>query len=105
SLPRYDPPPTLHSLPTRRSSDLPAGDAATVYAWVTGLAITPGTANATTYDQQRCQVAHPSADGHSYVIGSRYTEAEMKKVGPGRSEEHTSELQSRGHLVCRLLLE
>src|SRR5690625_6595847 len=26
-------------------------------------------------------------------------------VGGGRSEEHTSELQSRGHLVCRLLLE
>src|SRR5690625_5731447 len=24
---------------------------------------------------------------------------------PMRSEEHTSELQSRGHLVCRLLLE
>src|SRR5690625_5487279 len=23
----------------------------------------------------------------------------------GRSEEHTSELQSRGHLVCRLLLD
>src|SRR5690625_6102828 len=29
-----------------------------------------------------------------------------KKVKPDlRSEEHTSELQSRGHLVCRLLLE
>src|SRR5690625_6854130 len=26
-------------------------------------------------------------------------------IGNGRSEEHTSELQSRGHLVCRLLLE
>src|SRR5690625_6852698 len=26
-------------------------------------------------------------------------------VGGLRSEEHTSELQSRGHLVCRLLLE
>src|SRR5690625_7021156 len=26
-------------------------------------------------------------------------------VGQTRSEEHTSELQSRGHLVCRLLLE
>src|SRR5690625_5316991 len=26
-------------------------------------------------------------------------------VSVGRSEEHTSELQSRGHLVCRLLLE
>src|SRR5690625_7107468 len=25
--------------------------------------------------------------------------------GEERSEEHTSELQSRGHLVCRLLLE
>src|SRR5690625_7108697 len=25
--------------------------------------------------------------------------------GADRSEEHTSELQSRGHLVCRLLLE
>src|SRR2546429_4909012 len=29
-----------------------------------------------------------------------------EKEGPGfRSEEHTSELQSRLHLVCRLLLE
>src|SRR5690606_41410949 len=27
------------------------------------------------------------------------------KVGNGRSEEHTSELQSRENLVCRLLLE
>src|SRR5687768_17646187 len=26
-------------------------------------------------------------------------------LGGGRSEEHTSELQSRLHLVCRLLLE
>src|SRR3989449_1107455 len=26
-------------------------------------------------------------------------------AGSGRSEEHTSELQSRLHLVCRLLLE
>src|SRR5437660_2300110 len=27
------------------------------------------------------------------------------RIGITRSEEHTSELQSRGHLVCRLLLE
>src|SRR2546422_5892584 len=27
------------------------------------------------------------------------------RCGPRRSEEHTSELQSRLHLVCRLLLE
>src|SRR5690625_5933994 len=35
--------------------------------------------------------------------------AMISMVGPTpietRSEEHTSELQSRGHLVCRLLLE
>src|SRR5437660_8257474 len=27
------------------------------------------------------------------------------QISQTRSEEHTSELQSRGHLVCRLLLE
>src|SRR5690625_5715549 len=30
---------------------------------------------------------------------------EQLNLSVGRSEEHTSELQSRGHLVCRLLLE
>src|SRR5690625_6752828 len=30
---------------------------------------------------------------------------ELLKLVGLRSEEHTSELQSRGHLVCRLLLE
>src|SRR5690554_7633880 len=30
---------------------------------------------------------------------------ELEKRGISRSEEHTSELQSRPHLVCRLLLE
>src|SRR2546428_10315006 len=30
---------------------------------------------------------------------------ECDLVGQGRSEEHTSELQSRSDLVCRLLLE
>src|SRR5690625_4432322 len=29
----------------------------------------------------------------------------FRAVPPVRSEEHTSELQSRGHLVCRLLLD
>src|SRR5437870_8887328 len=31
--------------------------------------------------------------------------ARQSPDGKKRSEEHTSELQSRGHLVCRLLLE
>src|SRR5690625_4751165 len=30
--------------------------------------------------------------------------AQLQKTFSDRSEEHTSELQSRGHLVCRLLL-
>src|SRR3712207_7065615 len=32
-------------------------------------------------------------------------EQEGQREGPCRSEEHTSELQSRQYLVCRLLLE
>src|SRR2546429_6124183 len=38
-------------------------------------------------------------DGHSHSPRPR-----NRRTGP-RSEEHTSELQSRLHLVCRLLLE
>src|SRR5690625_5413193 len=37
--------------------------------------------------------------GNAQFTDTRRREAEL------RSEEHTSELQSRGHLVCRLLLE
>src|SRR3712207_7325637 len=34
-----------------------------------------------------------------------YPESDLVKGADGRSEEHTSELQSRQYLVCRLLLE
>src|SRR5690625_6423363 len=34
-----------------------------------------------------------------------HTQKSLKRMDHARSEEHTSELQSRGHLVCRLLLE
>src|SRR3712207_8647195 len=42
------------------------------------------------------------------VLGLHYKRQEQKKSGQlaiFRSEEHTSELQSRQYLVCRLLLE
>src|SRR5439155_10238626 len=43
------------------------------------------------------------------VQGNPAAAEEMLRQATGyaekRSEEHTSELQSRGHLVCRLLLE
>src|SRR5690554_7404075 len=35
----------------------------------------------------------------------RHTASVHPEPGSNRSEEHTSELQSRPHLVCRLLLE
>src|SRR5207253_8936105 len=90
----------LHSFPTRRSSDLSAA-------------------------ARRClsyhECGHPSLEPtagspHTVrkVLGEFTSLAAFGSQGvwfPGsadmsaRSEEHTSELQSRGHLVCRLLLE
>src|SRR5690625_6639016 len=50
-------------------------------------------------------LAHPQAqlfvDVGSLTLDRRVRDRALR----GRSEEHTSELQSRGHLVCRLLLE
>src|SRR5690625_5813947 len=39
------------------------------------------------------------------VVGPTTTSDAEEEGAELRSEEHTSELQSRGHLVCRLLLE
>src|SRR5207253_9529923 len=36
---------------------------------------------------------------------ARSRRSQSRRTAIPRSEEHTSELQSRGHLVCRLLLE
>src|SRR2546422_6107769 len=46
-------------------------------------------------------------DGHTdlVVVGADGRARLFHNLGQGRSEEHTSELQSRLHLVCRLLLE
>src|SRR5690625_5787642 len=46
---------------------------------------------------QKTQRLVQEIEDFEYIITSSEIEA--------RSEEHTSELQSRGHLVCRLLLE
>src|SRR5690625_6820676 len=45
-----------------------------------------------------------SLDGDVPLMSGIITSDRDEKSGY-RSEEHTSELQSRGHLVCRLLLE
>src|SRR3989442_10390362 len=44
----------------------------------------------------------PAAGGHRHRAGRSWRAFRAQR---GRSEEHTSELQSRPHLVCRLLLE
>src|SRR5690625_6667951 len=41
----------------------------------------------------------------SQLVQKHYREQALDDELSARSEEHTSELQSRGHLVCRLLLE
>src|SRR5438105_6305483 len=46
-----------------------------------------------------------SMRGSPYLRSSTLTPHQMCRASPARSEEHTSELQSRVDLVCRLLLE
>src|SRR5690348_17798328 len=57
----------------------------------------------------RSLVARPQR-GHPDALGGRAGDKPVRAERPGargheRSEEHTSELQSPVHLVCRLLLE
>src|SRR5690625_7088849 len=51
--------------------------------------------------QMNVTLIHPVA----MEEGLRFAVREGGRTVGARSEEHTSELQSRGHLVCRLLLE
>src|SRR5438445_2845326 len=72
----------LHSFPTRRSSDL--------------------------FSRRRAKSSPPSIDYFAAALTtpSRRPRAGcFRRAGVTRSEEHTSELQSRQYLVCRLLLE
>src|SRR5690554_7709786 len=57
-------------------------------------------------DRRCCPDSRPR--GPAAPLGapaSRPTTPASRSRGRSRSEEHTSELQSRPHLVCRLLLE
>src|SRR3989442_11934899 len=55
----------------------------------------------TLFRSQRAR-RRPAAQGDHHPARAR---GMMVTLCSGRSEEHTSELQSRPHLVCRLLLE
>src|SRR5690606_42101891 len=87
--------PDLPSSPTRRSSDLPrTGGAAGAGADSRVGPVDAGAAGR----GGRCLPA-PEAG----AAGSRTAATSLR--ARTRSEEHTSELQSRENLVCRLLLE
>src|SRR5438874_5981114 len=73
----------LHSFPTRRSSDL----------------ATRRYGSAWTRSRTR------SCGGHTSGGANGWWPSPAARVSATRSEEHTSELQSRRDLVCRLLLE
>src|SRR5207253_3926983 len=97
--------PTLHSFPTRRSSDLMDAlrerrDYICFALMVTDIA-TQGTCLLVSGEESRVE----RALGDSTIDGVVDLPGVMSRKKQLRSEEHTSELQSRGHLVCRLLLE
>src|SRR3989442_15321384 len=56
------------------------------------------------HHQRRAECAHQDRDLLAPRRGA-HQEAGLQILVGARSEEHTSELQSRPHLVCRLLLE
>src|SRR2546422_2732634 len=57
---------------------------------------------------KRLKLAAPGVSGTISICENQITAPQLRRTPLGRwrrSEEHTSELQSRLHLVCRLLLE
>src|SRR5690606_41873748 len=99
-FPSHPHPRHLHSFPTRRSSDLSA---------VThGITDADHAAASAKSLLQMLSAFNPTLGG----VASTYLATVKARTASGdfanvqaRSEEHTSELQSRENLVCRLLLE
>src|SRR5690625_6031262 len=84
-----------------------SGAASRVFSKVTGAEICPWSFSCPSRSPTACPVGwnfHVSLR-QSRITGSSNVTAAPTRTGVSRSEEHTSELQSRGHLVCRLLLE
>src|SRR5690606_39840061 len=77
----------LHSFPTRRSSDLGGVDHHVLQEGKVGL-----------------DAPHPELPQGPQHLAGRAGKGAVPRAHL-RSEEHTSELQSRENLVCRLLLE
>src|SRR5699024_12856454 len=83
--------PHLHSFPTRRSSDLYPDEIPTTIAYDEQPLTSFLASSALRFPDKKAL----------HFMGNEMTFADVYS----RSEEHTSELQSRFDLVCRLLLE
>src|SRR5207244_12731970 len=101
SLPRRP----RHSFPTRRSSDLmeaPYGNGTKHQVVILGQ---PVAFTRTSHDLFAVDVELPKHEPVRvfYLHSTRVNAASISASDGGRSEEHTSELQSPDHLVCGLL--
>src|SRR5207253_11490972 len=94
----------LPSFPTRRSSDLTGrdlgGDGVHQRGVAANFRVAARLAAADHTGGEPALRVGPDRD-----VGQAEVSECGRCVATERSEEHTSELQSRGHLVCRLLLE
>src|SRR5207253_6307011 len=95
----------LHSFPTRRSSDLLATRTRQNGILIAGNAIGALVAFYIMFKRPAGTTFYEIAVLFLAFTAILLTSLSRTKPFIIRSEEHTSELQSRGHLVCRLLLE
>src|SRR5205814_10720662 len=97
----YAHPRDLHSFPTRRSSDLSEAMGAEMSGFLVTAEIDFDEAEAAGYPRNSKPYVITMEQAFTLaLINSRFYQFQLE-----RSEEHTSELQSLRHLVCRLLLE
>src|SRR5690606_40288186 len=94
----------LHSFPTRRSSDLYASIEPKLKELLTDFG-PPRKTIYTSFPFIRLANDHLWQFDKPEIINSKQDYTNKYLFEHDRSEEHTSELQSRENLVCRLLLE
>src|SRR5690606_41839439 len=93
----------LPSFPTRRSSDLPGMPIPAEITRITGITDSD-VAGAPTFEQALPAI-RAAFEGVDMAVAHNLAFDRSMLQYALRSEEHTSELQSRENLVCRLLLE
>src|SRR5690625_6799948 len=84
--------------PSERNSDAKTKSYASA-----SITASPASTNDETCWSSAPSISRPPVRVHP--CGGSPTARSGAPMAASRSEEHTSELQSRGHLVCRLLLE